>query len=97
MCVVGCAFEVPVDYNRAPGAFTGMWAWQGGGQGSEGPGASAANAAPGAAPGTAPGAPAVQGAPPQQQQHELSDMLQMLDQSGPGSFEDLNMFNTSFE
>lgn len=29
--------------------------------------------------------------------HELSDMLQMLDQSGAASFEDLNMFNTSFE
>ncbi|UYV65769.1 ARNT [Cordylochernes scorpioides] len=34
--------------------------------------------------------------PPQQQQ-ELSDMLQMLDQSGAGSFEDLSMFNTFSE
>lgn len=30
-------------------------------------------------------------------QHELSDMLQMLDQSGATSFEDLNMFNSTFE
>lgn len=33
------------------------------------------------------------GAGPQQQQ-ELSDMLQMLDQGGASSFEDLSMFNT---
>ncbi|KAG5885715.1 hypothetical protein JTB14_022806 [Gonioctena quinquepunctata] len=37
------------------------------------------------------------GPPPQQQPHELSDMLQMLDQGGAASFEDLNMFNTNFE
>lgn len=35
--------------------------------------------------------------PPQPQPHELSDMLQMLDQGGAASFEDLNMFNTTFE
>lgn len=31
--------------------------------------------------------------------HELSDMLQILDQSGPATFEDLNinMFNSNFE
>lgn len=34
---------------------------------------------------------------PQSQQHELSDMLQMLDQGGATSFEDLNMFNSTFE
>ncbi|CAG9817011.1 unnamed protein product [Phaedon cochleariae] len=33
----------------------------------------------------------------QPQPHELSDMLQMLDQGGAASFEDLNMFNTTFE
>lgn len=37
------------------------------------------------------------GAPPQPQPHELSDMLQMLDQGGGTTFDDLNMFNTSFE
>ncbi|XP_018573511.1 aryl hydrocarbon receptor nuclear translocator homolog isoform X5 [Anoplophora glabripennis] len=37
------------------------------------------------------------GPPPQPQPHELSDMLQMLDQGGATSFEDLNMFNTTFE
>ncbi|XP_044257700.1 aryl hydrocarbon receptor nuclear translocator homolog isoform X1 [Tribolium madens] len=37
------------------------------------------------------------GPPPQPQPHELSDMLQMLDQGGAASFEDLNMFNTTFE
>nr|XP_023014441.1 aryl hydrocarbon receptor nuclear translocator homolog [Leptinotarsa decemlineata] len=37
------------------------------------------------------------GPPPQPQPHELSDMLQMLDQGGAASFEDLNMFNSTFE
>lgn len=37
------------------------------------------------------------GPPTQAQPHELTDMLQMLDQSGPSGFEDLNMFNTTFE
>ncbi|CAH1103264.1 unnamed protein product [Psylliodes chrysocephalus] len=35
--------------------------------------------------------------PPPQPPHELSDMLQMLDQGGAASFEDLTMFNTTFE
>lgn len=30
-------------------------------------------------------------------QPELTDMLQILDQSGPPSFDELNMFNTNFE
>lgn len=33
----------------------------------------------------------------QPQGQELSDMLQMLDQGGSTTFEDLNMFNTTFE
>ncbi|XP_063929081.1 aryl hydrocarbon receptor nuclear translocator homolog isoform X2 [Zophobas morio] len=37
------------------------------------------------------------GPPQQPQPHELSDMLQMLDQGGAATFEDLNMFNTTFE
>nr|CAD7438078.1 unnamed protein product [Timema bartmani] len=79
----------------------GMWAWQGSSQTSDsGPGSSGSGGHPGG-----PGVPvsagpgnAVQsgpGGPPQQQ--ELSDMLQMLDQGGATSFEDLNMFNTTFE
>ncbi|CAG2054094.1 unnamed protein product, partial [Timema podura] len=78
-----------------------MWAWQGSSQTSDsGPGSSGSGGHPGG-----PGVPvsagpgnAVQsgpGGPPQQQ--ELSDMLQMLDQGGATSFEDLNMFNTTFE
>lgn len=43
-------------------------------------------------PGEAPPAPGGGGAPAQQQ--ELSDMLQMLDQSGTASFEELSMFNS---
>uniref|UniRef100_A0A1I8NI81 Aryl hydrocarbon receptor nuclear translocator homolog n=1 Tax=Musca domestica TaxID=7370 RepID=A0A1I8NI81_MUSDO len=41
----------------------------------------------------------VPGQQPPQQGQEFSDMLQMLDQSGTGTFEDLNinMFNTQFE
>lgn len=30
-------------------------------------------------------------------QPELTDMLQILDQSGTANFDDLNMFNTNFE
>lgn len=78
-----------------------MWAWQGSGQPSDsGPGSSGSAGHTGASGGTvtAAGAASGQGSggPPQQQQ-ELSDMLQMLDQGGATSFEDLNMFNTSFE
>lgn len=47
---------------------------------------------------TSESAPGASGSgPPPQPPHELSDMLQMLDQSGAASFDDLNMFNTSFE
>jgi aryl hydrocarbon receptor nuclear translocator len=78
-----------------------MWAWQGSGQPSDSaPGSSGSAGHTGASGGTvtAGGAAPGQGSggPPQQQQ-ELSDMLQMLDQGGATSFEDLNMFNTSFE
>lgn len=61
----------------------GMWSWQGGGAGG------AVGAGAGAA-GAAEGAHAP---------HELSDMLQILDQSGTATFEDLNinMFNSNFE
>lgn len=84
----------------APGN-TGMWTWQGSGQPSDSaPGSSGSAGHTGASGGTvtAGGAASGQGSggPPQQQQ-ELSDMLQMLDQGGATSFEDLNMFNTSFE
>lgn len=58
-----------------------QWAWQGSSQGSDSGGAGSSGSGP----------------PPQPQPHELSDMLQMLDQSGAASFEDLNMFNTTFE
>lgn len=60
----------------------GMWTWPGTGQATDSTG-----------PVTSAGA--VQGTAPQQ--HELTDMLQMLDQTGATSFEDLNMFNTGFE
>lgn len=47
-------------------------------------------------PGTASGHHPGSGAPGTQP--ELTDMLQILDQSGPTSFDDLgNMFNTNFE
>lgn len=60
----------------------GMWSWGGGG------GAGGGGAGGGAA-------PAGEGA---HAPHELSDMLQILDQSG-STFEDLNinMFNSNFE
>lgn len=59
-----------------------QWTWQGTSQASD------------------PGGPGSSSSVPPHQPHnphELSDMLQMLDQSGAASFEDLNMFNTSFE
>ncbi|XP_063238983.1 aryl hydrocarbon receptor nuclear translocator homolog isoform X4 [Bacillus rossius redtenbacheri] len=80
----------------APGN-AGMWAWQGASQASDsGPGSSGSAGAGGAVPPVT-GAAGQQppGAPPQQQ--ELSDMLQMLDQGGATSFDELNMFNASFD
>lgn len=66
-----------------------MWSWQGASQAPEsgtGPGSSG--------PGNGTAGPPT-GNPPQQ---ELSDMMmQMLDQGAATSFEDLNMFNTTFE
>ncbi|KAG8228814.1 hypothetical protein J437_LFUL008310 [Ladona fulva] len=88
--------------NTAPASSTGMWQWQGSaGQSSDaGPGSSAGGGgghpAAGAQSAGAGGHPNAGGGPPGQQQ-ELTDMLQMLDQGGTTTFEDLNMFNTTFE
>lgn len=86
-----------------------MWgAWQGGGPGAPGgpqgtgpneggPGSAQAPGSSGSSQGHPP-APGPNGQQPVPgQQHELSDMLQMLDQGGSTTFEDLNMFNTTFE
>lgn len=70
-----------------------MWAWQGSNQGSESEPGSSGPTGHSVAPGPPPG----QGPAPGQQPQELSDMLQMLDQGGATSFEDLNMFTTTFE
>lgn len=59
-----------------------QWTWHGSSQGSDSGGAGSSGSGPPQQP------------PPQ---HELSDMLQMLDQGGTASFEDLNMFNSTFE
>lgn len=67
-----------------------MWGWQNTNQAADpGPGSSGS--------GSHTAVPVVPGNP--QSGQELSDMLQMLDQSGTTSFEDLNinMFNTPFE
>uniref|UniRef100_A0A1B6CDX3 Aryl hydrocarbon receptor nuclear translocator homolog n=1 Tax=Clastoptera arizonana TaxID=38151 RepID=A0A1B6CDX3_9HEMI len=79
-------------YHTAPAAPNpGMWSWQNASQASDsGPGSSGSGGHPS---GNAGGPP---GNPPQPQ--ELSDMMmQMLDQGGATSFEDLNMFNANFE
>ncbi|KAJ3622758.1 hypothetical protein MTP99_019038 [Tenebrio molitor] len=68
----------------APGPSYQWNTWQGG----------ATQAADAGGPGSSGSGPPPQ---PQPQPHELSDMLQMLDQGGAASFEDLNMFNTTFE
>lgn len=72
-----------------------MWGWQNANQSNEHPGAGPNTSGPHTT------VPVSQG---QQQQgqpqgQELSEMLQMLDQSGTTTFEDLNinMFNTPFE
>lgn len=69
-----------------------MWTWQSSNQGTE---SEAGSSGPAGHP-VAPGPPG-QGPAPGQQPQELSDMLQMLDQGGATSFEDLNMFTTTFE
>ncbi|XP_063698406.1 aryl hydrocarbon receptor nuclear translocator homolog isoform X2 [Culicoides brevitarsis] len=79
----------------------GMWGWQNPNQaGDHGAGTSSSTSHPGVVvPGGPTGPQHHPGGQPQQGQ-ELSDMLQMLDQtSGTTSFEDLNihMFNTPFE
>ncbi|GLV43244.1 tango [Carabus blaptoides fortunei] len=83
--------------NPAQATNAGMWAWQSSNQGSDsGPGSSGSGGHP-VAQGAVPGGPNA-GPPGQQPQgQELSDMLQMLDQGGSTTFEDLNMFNTTFE
>lgn len=71
-----------------------MWGWQNANQSNEHPGSGAASA------GSHTTVPVSQGqGQGQPQGQELSEMLQMLDQSGPTAFEDLNinMFNTPFE
>ncbi|KAJ1521143.1 hypothetical protein ONE63_002838 [Megalurothrips usitatus] len=77
------ALATPSYHTPSVASNAGMWTWPGAGQTTEagGPVASAGAAVQGAAP----------------QQHELTDMLQMLDQTGAASFEDLNMFNTGFD
>lgn len=75
-----------------------MWAWQGANQTSD---SGAGTAGPAGHPGTGtnpgPGPNPGQQQQQQQQPQELSEMLQMLDQGGTTSFEDLNMFTTTFE
>ncbi|XP_075217529.1 aryl hydrocarbon receptor nuclear translocator homolog tgo isoform X3 [Lycorma delicatula] len=86
----GARGAAPGAYHAAPGPPNpGMWSWQGASQAPEsgtGPGSSGSGNGNGGPP---------TGNPPQQ---ELSDMMmQMLDQGAATSFEDLNMFNTTFE
>lgn len=81
---------------QTPQSNAGIWGWQNSGQTSDpGPGSS------GSGGGHTPSVGSQSHHPPhvQGQPQELSDMLQMLDQSGTTTFEDLNitMFNTPFE
>lgn len=67
-----------------------MWSWQGANQAADsGPSSSGPSGGAGSSAGPQTGQP---------QPQELSDMMmQMLDQGAATSFEDLNMFNTTFE
>ncbi|XP_076064139.1 aryl hydrocarbon receptor nuclear translocator homolog tgo isoform X4 [Oratosquilla oratoria] len=83
----------------SPGASTGVWQYSLSEGSSAGPSSStghphAASAHHAAA---AAAAAAAAGAPTTGSQHELTDMLQILDQSAGTGFDDLNMFNPSFE
>ncbi len=81
----------------------GMWPWPGGatqGEGSPGPRSGGPG---GPAQGQPPpphahaGHPHAHATGPGGGQHELSDMMQLLDHGGATTFEELNMFNTNFE
>ena len=63
---------------------------------SAGPSTSAGHHGPTASHHTAAAAAAAAAGNPNNQP-ELTDMLQILDQSGGTNFDDLNMFNTNFE
>lgn len=82
-----------IDVNKS--LFLGIWGWQQQ-QGDGGP--NGPQATSGAVP-VVPGPPPPPGAQQGPHGQELSDMLQMLDQTGTNSFEDLNihMFSTPFE
>jgi len=74
-----------------------MWQWQGGQPSADGSAPNSASGSSGQPPNSVP--PGAPGAPPGApgQQQELTDMLQMLDQTGGADFEGLNMFNANFE
>lgn len=73
----------------------GMWQYSSLGSegGSVGPSTSSVHPSPGHQSGSAAAAVAAAAAA----QPELTDMLNILDQSTTGNFDDLNMFNTTFE
>ncbi|XP_066952979.1 aryl hydrocarbon receptor nuclear translocator homolog isoform X4 [Macrobrachium rosenbergii] len=76
-------------YTSAAAATSGMWQYSLGTEGANA-GPSISSGHPGASSGHSSGSAA--GTQP-----ELTDMLQILDQSGGTTFDDLNMFNTNFE
>lgn len=83
--IIYCLFVIIYDT-----AIPGMWQYSSLGTegGSVGPSTSSVHPSSGTSHqgGGAPGA-----------QPELTDMLQILDQSGTANFDDLNMFTTNFE
>lgn len=85
---------LPLHHHAAPPAppsNAGMWSWQSTNQAADSGPSSSSGSAGGGGNSTGP-----QTTQPQPQ--ELSDMMmQMLDQGAATSFEDLNMFNTTFE
>lgn len=80
-------------------ASTGMWQYSSLGSegGSVGPSTSSVHPSPGHQSGSAAAAAAAAAAAVAGNQPELTDMLNILDQSASGNFDDLNMFNTNFE
>ncbi|CAG0917689.1 unnamed protein product [Notodromas monacha] len=101
------------SYLASSSASSGMWSWQGGAtqaEGSPAGGASAVSngrgggnagsggaASSGAMTGPQPPHAHAGHSHPPSSNHELSDMMQLLDHSGATPFEELNMFNTNFE
>ncbi|XP_044741741.1 aryl hydrocarbon receptor nuclear translocator homolog [Chrysoperla carnea] len=99
--------HTPISYHTTPTSNTGLWQWQSGPQPTEPTVVVSANQSThntdNESQGHGHSGPAGPSGPPQHsnnphaQGQELTDVLQMFDQSTASTFEDLNMFTTNFD